>query len=311
MNLFFKWKAIMATNQSKTTQLVEELNTKVLSAKKNNETQTTMINTLSETIENYKFSIKTFEEEKEKTKENTDLIEKRVLEIGQKYLIYCDQIKNINELEEKFQKLNIKLNGDADGNHDGKPALITKNIQLTEEIQNLKKETEKLKTTAEEMLKITTDASLFSAFVDQQTKYTNSSRYNMIMLGILLIIISIYSVCNLPANISANMDTLTTFAFRIITILPVVYLSIVILNAYNVQKILAEEYAYKATLAKAISGYRKRFELNHKDSDYMDLFNAFREALKENPSDRIASILNRKAPQAKMTDVIDKVSINP
>tara|TARA_B100000780_G_C21074589_1_gene432559 strand:- start:676 stop:1062 length:387 start_codon:yes stop_codon:yes gene_type:complete len=128
MSLFFKWKAIMATNQSKTTQLVEKLNTEVLSAKKNNEAQTTMINTLSETIGNYNFSIKTFEEEKEKTKENTDLIEKRVLEIGQKYLNYCDQIKNINELEEKFQKLNIKLNGDADGNHDEKPALITKNI---------------------------------------------------------------------------------------------------------------------------------------------------------------------------------------
>jgi hypothetical protein len=69
----------------------------------------------------------------------------------------------------------------------------------------------------------------------------------------------------------------------------------------KIAKKLAEEYHHKAAIAEAMTGYRQLYELEHEDSEYMELFNSLKDQLNINPSKSIDKFLNLKSPQEEVT----------
>jgi hypothetical protein len=214
-------------------------------------------------------------------------------EVGNGLEGYKNNIETINKLKRSVEEIHNQLKGDDDGNHNGEPSLI-KNAEA------LNNKTKKTLKDAERALGVSTDASLFSEYINKERLYKNSGRFILFLQVILLTAIAGSAFWFFPFQNEVNIGTYFNFAIRVISISPLVFLSIILLRVYNVQKILTEEYAHKATLAKTIAGYRKQFDLNFEDKEYKDLFEDFQNAITANPSDRIATILNRKEPQDKM-----------
>ena len=67
-------------------------------------------------------------------------------------------------------------------------------------------------------------------------------------------------------------------------------------------KKLAEEYHHKASIAAAMTGYRELYGLEHKDAEYMELFNSLKEQLNTNPSKGIDTFLKLKSPHEELSD---------
>lgn len=78
----------------------------------------------------------------------------------------------------------------------------------------------------------------------------------------------------------------------------------------KIAKKLAEFYHHKASLAEAMTGYRKLYNLGHESNEYMELFNAMKDQLNTNPASGIDELLNLKSPHEELTSAV-KDLLNP
>lgn len=177
-------------------------------------------------------------------------------------------------------------------------------------VESLANRLEKLTSQAEKKLFGLTDSSLQHAFTSRAKKYSlEFTKLQKITFWLTLALVGdivIFGIIQLCIN-EFNWHLLI-YQFSIAGALA---FAIFMYNRnQKIAKKLAEEYQHKASLTEAMTGYRELYSLDHKDTEYMELFNSLKDQLNTNPSKQIDSFLKLKSPHEELSSSIKGI-LNP
>ncbi|MFL5764334.1 MAG: hypothetical protein ACJ77K_10380 [Bacteroidia bacterium] len=187
----------------------------------------------------------------------------------------------------------------------------TEGLGLKATVESLANRLGKLTTDAEQKLLALTDSSLHNAFAERAKEYTKEfqtlENKTLNLTNWLIADIVAFGVAQLILLLCGKEFNYHLLIYQF-SIAGALIFAIWMLNRnQKIAKKLAEEYHHKASIAAAMTGYRELYSLEHKDAEYMELFNSLRDQLNTNPSKGIDTFLKLKSPHEEISDSIKNV----
>lgn len=196
----------------------------------------------------------------------------------------------IHDVETKVRSIeNYKdsLFGDENGHNNGEDSIkntIDKTRNLLTEIHS----------ETSGRFKELTDLSIIDSF-DKLAESANKKRLG---LGIVFLVISLGISYVGYDLVKSEVDWLSLL-LRLPIIIPLGLILFVVNRELKVEKVIEEQYKYKASLSKALKGYRNLYQLDHEDTEYMELFNVLKKEMLRSPFESIRPYLNQNLPWEK------------
>lgn len=213
-----------------------------------------------------------------------------------------DFSKNLTENEKEIRKLRSFYNNVFEKIVDEETLTETPGLKAT--VESLANRLEKLTSEAENKLFGLTDSSLQHAFASRALEYTKEfKKLQQLTFWLTLALVGDIILFGTIQLFLKSFDWhLLIYQFSIAGAL--VFAIWMYNRNQKIAKKLAEEYQHKASLTEAMTGYRALYTLEHKDAEYLELFNSIKDQLNTNPSKLIDTFLNLKSPHEELSGSI-------